>query len=123
MSCNKSQKNFLKCQSCESELCEDCYLQQIEKSDNIICVNCSQENFEEIKENEKDNEDQNAQIKKNIDDTILNNNLNLESRNTIKNYIENFKNEFTEVLDQKFKDFAIKPQKKFIQKFQKNILN
>ena len=116
MSCNKSQKNFLKCQSCESELCEDCYLQKIEKSENIICINCSQENFEEIKENKKDNEDQNAQIKKNIDDKILNNNLNLESRNKIKNYIEDFKNQFTQVLDQKFKEFANQASEKIYTK-------
>ena len=109
MFCNKSQKNFLKCQICESEICEDCYLQQIEKSENITCVNCSQGNFEEIKENEKEYEDKNAHKKTNLEDKdaqILNNNLNIESRNTIKNYIEDFKNEFTEVLDQKFKEFS-----------------
>ena len=116
MSCNKSQKNFLKCQSCESELCEDCYLQKIEKSENIICVNCSQENFEEIKEKKKDNQDQNAQIKKNIDDKILNNNLNLESRNTIKKYIEDFKNQFTGVLDRKFQEFANQASEKIYTK-------
>ena len=109
MFCNKSQKNFLKCQICESEICEDCYLQQIEKSENFTCVNCSQGNFEEIKENEKEYEDKNAHKKTNLEDKdaqILNNNLNIESRNTIKNYIEDFKNEFTEVLDQKFKEFS-----------------
>ena len=109
MFCNKSQKNFLKCQICESEICEDCYLQQIQNSENIICANCSQGNFEEIKENEKEYEDKNAHKKTNLEDKdaqILNNNLNIESRNTIKNYIEDFKNEFTEVLDQKFKEFS-----------------
>ena len=111
MICHISTKNAYKCQSCESELCENCYLKQIENSENIICVNCSQENFEEIKENEKKYEDKNILVKTNIKEKnihILNNNLNLESRNSIKNYIEDFKNEFTEILDQKFEEFSNK---------------
>jgi adenylate kinase family enzyme len=121
MFCNKSHKNILKCLCCESELCEDCYLQQIQNSENIICANCSQGNFEEIKENEKENKDKdkNDLKKTNIEDKniqILNNNLNIVSRNTIKNYIEGFKNEFSEILDQKFKEFANQASEKIYTK-------
>ena len=116
MVCNKSQKNILKCQSCESELCEACYLQQIQNSENITCINCSQENFEEIKGNENEYKEENVLIKKNINDKILNNNLNLQSKNSIKNYIKDFKNEFTTVLDQRFKEFSNQASEKMYTK-------
>jgi len=116
MVCNKSQKNILKCQSCESELCEACYLQQIQNSENIACINCSQENFEEIKENENKYKEKNVLIKRNINDKILTNNLNLQSKNSIKNYIKEFKNEFTTVLDQRFKEFSNQASEKMYTK-------
>ena len=117
MICNKPPKNPYKCQSCESELCENCYLKQFEYAEKIICPNCLQDNFDEVKEqDEKENEDKNALIKKDKDNKdnnlhILNNNLNLESKKSIKIYVKEFKNEFIEILDQKFEEFANKAAK------------
>ena len=114
MICNKPPKNPYKCLNCESELCENCYLKQFEYSDKIICSNCLQENFDEVKEedeiieNKKEKGDKNVQINKDNYLHVLNSNLSLESKKSIKIYVKDFKNEFTEILDQKFEEFANK---------------
>ena len=53
MICNKPPKNPYKCQSCESELCENWYLKQFEYAEKIIYPNCLQDNFDEVKERDE----------------------------------------------------------------------
>ena len=85
MICNKIPKNPYKCKFCESEICENCYLE----NENFACINCENEDFNKVN-NKSDDE----KIEDFENENKININLNLNEQDNNENYL--FKNEIKE---------------------------
>ena len=86
MVCNKIPKNPYKCKLCESEICENCYLEE----EYFACKNCENEEFDRV-DNKCDDE------KKEDEETENKINLNINQENSSENYLN--KNEIKEEKD------------------------
>ena len=120
-----------KCESCNSFICNQCYLEQFNYNDIVNCVKCNNTNFTECSKEEKDfitdcfyqtsivnnnsltqkeniyndNINENKIIEEKNYENKIQNELSNESKNFIDEYCEEFKNDMLKILDKKFNDF------------------
>ena len=112
--CGKDSKKPYVCSNCGAFTCEDCFLQQLQYVENVIC-NCQCDNFILIEEEQNKNfniinekeKDYILEDNINIDKNILKNNLNIESKNKINEYIKEFRNEIINILGKKFDEYTM----------------
>ncbi len=127
--CKKKPIEPLKCESCNSFICNECYLKQFNYCDVPNCNKCNNTTFTECSNEEKDlirdcfnqsNINYNLTNPENIynnmdkkngnneqknDKNKLQRDLCNESKKNINDYCEEFKNDMLKILEQKFNDF------------------
>ena len=125
--CKNKPIDPLKCESCSnSYICNECYLDQLDSNEVLICNKCYSTNFTECSNEEKDlitdcfyqsnidiinnnlfndkNNEQDYNDQK-LDNNKLQDNLCNESKKNINDYCEEFKNDMLKILEKKFNDF------------------
>ena len=127
MICKNNPKNSYKCNNCEYELCEECFLKQFEYVEKYICGNCGKDDFEKKKEENIINEivnEKNEDVEKEEKNNIKEENKISEPKSSeedYKNECEEDEN-YLQVLNNNFNFESKEKINKYIELFKNELL-